>query len=827
MLPYPAHWEADVVLRDGRTAHLRPVTPDDAERLVDFYAKVSDESKYFRFFAAYPRLSTRDVNHLTTVDYDSRVVLLALVGAEVVGVVQYERVSSTEVEVAFLVQDAHQGRGLGSVLLEHLAEVARERGIGRFRADVLPANQHMLAVFRAAGYQVDSRTSDGVVSLSFDVRPTEASQAVTQEREHRAEARSVARLLAPRSVAVIGVSRSGKGVGASALRNLISAGFTGDIHVIHPEAAEVYGVRAYPRLHDVPGGVELVIVAVPAHGVAALVSDAARAGAAGLVVVSEGFAETGRAEGRAMQGELVRLVRAYGMRLLGPNALGLINPDVEVRLNASLSPLFPPLGTTAFFAQSGALGIALLENVARRGLGLSGFVSAGNRADVSGNDMLQYWEDDPATRAVLLYLESIGNPRKFYRLARRVGRTKAVVAVKSGGATQGVPIGHTVRRGNVPQAAIEALFSQAGVIGVDNIHEMFDVAQLLACQPVPAGPGVAIVANSGALSLLAAAACARHGLEVVGSRVDLGSTATGRDLAATLAAVDADPAVHSVVVAVAPPVDATLAEHAVAVAQAAARGTKTVVATYVGLAALGGEPAQGDVPAYPTPEDAVRALAAVTAYGQWRRRTEVHGPVPTDIDAEAAAALVDEALAGRADGVELDRASVAVLLGLYGIRLDARPSGAADSGLTPTRDRPDEDGTDGDWRRVAVRTREDPLFGPVVSFGLAGIVSDVLGDVGYGIPPLTELDATELVHSIKAAPLLLGHGGRPALDVSALADLLVRVGRLAYDLPHVAVLDLDPVVVAPRGFVVLGATCALRRSAVRVDRAVRSLPDAG
>ncbi len=824
MLPYLAHWEADVVLRDGRTAHLRPVTPGDAERLVDFYAKVSDASKYFRFFAAYPRLSTRDVDHLTTVDYDSRVVLLALVGAELIGLVQYERVSPIEAEVAFLVQDQHQGRGLGSVLLEHLAEVARERGIRRFSADVLPANQHMLAVFRAAGYQVDSRTSDGVVALSFDVRPTEASRAVTQEREHRAEARSVARLLAPRSVAVVGVSRSGKGVGASALRNLVSAGFTGDIHVIHPEAAEVHGVRAHPRLQDVPGGVELVVVAVPADGVAALVSDAARAGAAGLVVVSEGFAETGRAEGRAMQSELVRLVRAYGMRLLGPNALGLINPDVKVRLNASLSPLFPPLGTTAFFAQSGALGIALLENVARRGLGLSGFVSAGNRADVSGNDMLQYWEDDVATRAVLLYLESIGNPRKFYRLARRVGRTKPVVAVKSGGATQGVPIGHTVRRGDVPQAAIEALFSQAGVIGVDNIHEMFDVAQLLACQPVPAGPGVAIVANAGALSLLAAAACARRGLEVVGSRVDVGSTATGRDLAAALAAVDADPAVHSVVVAVAPPVDATLAEHADAVAQAAARGTKTVVATYVGLAALGGEPAQGDVPAYPTPEDAVRALAAVTAYGQWRRRPDAQGQVHTEIDAEAAAALVDEALAGRADGVELDRASVAVLLGLYGIRLHDEPPGVSDPGSKPIppQDRPDEDG-----RRVAVHTREDPLFGPVVSFGLAGVVSDVLGDVGYAIPPLTELDATELVHSIKAVPLLLGHGGRRPLDVSALADLLVRVGRLAYDLPHVAALDLEPVVVAPRGLVVLGATCALRRSAVRVDRAVRSLPDAG
>jgi len=841
---WPAHWEADVLLRDGRTAHLRPIRTDDAPRVVDFYARVSDESKYFRFFAPYPVLSRRDVERLTAVDYDSRVVLVALLAGEIIGLVQYERVSAAAADVAFLVQDAHQGRGLASVLLEHLAEVARERGIRRFSADVLPLNRHMLAVFKAAGYSVDSRTSAGVVALSFDVSPTEASRAVAQEREHRAEARSVARLMTARSVGVAGASRTGLGVGSAALRHLRSGGFTGSVCAVHPEATEVCGVPAYRSFQDIPGGAELAVVAVPAPMVANIAMDAAAAGAVALVVVSEGFAETGRAEGRALQSELVRIARAYGLRLLGPNALGLLNTDPAVRLNASLSPTLPPHGTTAFFAQSGALGIALLENVARRGIGLSTFVSAGNRADISGNDMLQYWQDDPGTSAVMLYLESIGNPRKFSRIARRVGRVKPVVAVRSAGATQGVPLGHTVRRSDIPHAAIEAMYDQAGVIGVDNIHEMFDVAQLLSRQQIPAGTGVALVGNSDALGLLAAAACARHGLVTVGERVNLGSTATGADLAAVLAAVKADPAVHSIVVTVACPVDRTISDHVVAVEQAAAIGPQTVVATYVGRGVFGDHQTglagldrdtvdrdtldrdtvdRGRTPAYGTPEDAVRALAAVTAYGEWRRRPDLGEPELHGIDPEAAASLVEEAVSGRPGGVELDRAAVGALLALYGIELDpaVTAGSSAFDGVSAAALVADARG-----RRVVLRTREDPLFGPIVSFGLAGVASEILGDVTYRIPPLTEPDARELVLSIRAAPLLLGRSGTAPLDLDALVNLVLRVGQLAYELPDVAALDLDPVLVRPEGVVVLAATCRLEQSAVRVDRSARSLSDA-
>jgi acyl-CoA synthetase (NDP forming)/GNAT superfamily N-acetyltransferase len=821
---YPAHWEADVVLRDGRTAHLRPVTPDDAPAVVSFYAGVSEQSKFNRFFAPYPELSPRDVDRLTTVDYDSSVVLVALLRDAIIGLVQYERLSPTEADVAFLVQDAHQGRGLASVLLEHLAEVARERGIHRFTADVLPSNRHMLAVFRAAGYSVDSRTEDGVVSLSFGVDPTEASRAVTQEREHRAEARSVARLLAPRSVAVAGASRTGRGVGSATLRHLAEAGFTGDLYAVHPEAADVCGIPAYPRFQDIPGGADLAVIAVPSEAVADVVADAAAGGARALVVISEGFAETGTVDGRAKQRELVRLARLHGMRLLGPNALGLLNTDPAVRLNASLSPQLPPHGRTAFFAQSGALGITLLENVARRGLGISSFVSAGNRADISGNDMLQYWQDDPGTAAVMLYLESIGNPRKFSRLARRVGHVKPVVAVRSTGATQGVPLGHTVRQTAVPQAAIEAMYEQAGVIGVDTIHEMFDVAQLLARQPVPAGTGVAIVGNSDPLSLLAAAACTRYGLVPVAERVSLRSTATGAELAAALDVAAANPAVHSIVVTVARRTDGSVADHVAAVAAAGARGAQTVVATYVGLRAFAGSAdvdggVLDSVPTYPTPEDAVRALAAVTAYGEWRRRPDVGEPALDDIDPDAAADLIDEALLGRPEGIDLDRASLGALLGLYGVPLQQVTAGspAAVEGSAPGAS------VTTPGRRVVIRTREDALFGPMVCFGLAGIASDVLGDVGYRIPPLTELDARELVLSVRAAPLLTGEGGRPPLDLDGLVGLLVRLGRLAYDVPHVAELEVTAIAEVD-GVRVVDASCHLQRSAARVDRSARSLP---
>jgi acyl-CoA synthetase (NDP forming)/RimJ/RimL family protein N-acetyltransferase len=864
--PYPAHWEADVVLSDGATAHLRPIRPDDADRLVEFYGRVSDDSKYFRFFAPYPTLSPRDVETFTQVDHTDRVALIVLIGDEMIAVGRYERIDAGQAEVAFLVEDDHQGRGVGSVLLEHLAQAARERGIGRFVAEVLPHNHKMITVFSEAGYTIASRLTDGIVHVEFEIRPTDDSIDVMTAREHRAEARSIQRLLTPRSVAVIGASRSRDKVGHALVRNLVRGGFTGPVYAVNPDATAVSGVPAYPSVRDVPGEVDLALVAVPADAVADVVLDCAARGVKGLVVVSAGFAETGP-DGRERQGELVRIARSHGMRVVGPNCLGIVNTDPAYSLNASMAPVVPPPGRVGFFSQSGALGIAILEAVAARGLGLSTFVSAGNRADVSGNDLLQYWYDDPATEVVLLYLESLGNPRKFSRLARMVAAEKPVVAVKSGRSTQGVPLGHTVRVTDTPVAALDAMFRQSGVIRVDTLAEMFDVAQALALQPLPAGPRVAVVGNSDSLGLLAADAAAAAGLEVVGAPDDLGPRATAADFEQALTRLVDDPGVDSVVVVYVPTLESGRAEEVARVlAAVAAPGTKPVVTTFLGSEGVPealrllddrGVPGRGSVPSYPSPEEAARALAHVTSYAQWRVRPRGDVPVIDGCDAETARKLVAAERAGRPGGGPLEGPALSELLASYGITLlEMVPVATVDDAVRAgerlgwtvvlkataphLRHRPDLADV---WRNidtpdemrdawatmcrtltdpatagcvvqpmappgvpVTVRAQEDALFGPVVSFGVSGVTTELLGDRSYRIPPLTDVDAAAMVREIKAAPLLLGYRGGAMADVRAVEDLLHRVSRLIDDLPEVADVELGTVLVGTEGLAVVNAS---------------------
>jgi len=864
--PYPAHWEADVVLSDGATAHLRPIRPDDADRLVEFYGRVSDDSKYFRFFVPYPTLSPRDVETFTQVDHTDRVALIVLIGDEMIAVGRYERIDAGQAEVAFLVEDDHQGRGVGSVLLEHLAQAARERGIGRFVAEVLPHNHKMITVFSEAGYTIASRLTDGIVHVEFEIRPTDDSIDVMTAREHRAEARSIQRLLTPRSVAVIGASRSRDKVGHALVRNLVRGGFTGPVYAVNPDATAVSGVPAYPTVRDVPGEVDLALVAVPADAVADVVLDCAARGVKGLVVVSAGFAETGP-DGRERQGELVRIARSHGMRVVGPNCLGIVNTDPALSLNASMAPVVPPPGRVGFFSQSGALGIAILEAVAARGLGLSTFVSAGNRADVSGNDLLQYWHDDPATEVVLLYLESLGNPRKFSRLARMVAAEKPVVAVKSGRSTQGVPLGHTVRVTDTPVAALDAMFRQSGVIRVDTLAEMFDVAQALALQPLPAGPRVAVVGNSDSLGLLAADAAAAAGLEVVGAPDDLGPRATAADFEQALTRLVDDPGVDSVVVVYVPTLESGRAEEVARVlAAVAAPGTKPVVTTFLGSGGVPealrllddrGVPGRGSVPSYPSPEEAARALAHVTSYAQWRVRPRGDVPVIDGCDAETARKLVAAERAGRPGGGPLEGPALSELLASYGITLlEMVPVATVDDAVRAgerlgwtvvlkataphLRHRPDLADV---WRNidtpdemrdawatmcrtltdpatagcvvqpmappgvpVTVRAQEDALFGPVVSFGVSGVTTELLGDRSYRIPPLTDVDAAAMVREIKAAPLLLGYRGGAMADVRAVEDLLHRVSRLTDDLPEVADVELGPVLVGTKGLAVVNAS---------------------
>ena len=423
---------ADVLLSDGSAAHLRQIRPEDAPAIVEFHSRMSERTRYLRYFSPYPRIPERDLERFVNVDHRDREAFVVVSGPRISAVGRYERLGhdSPEAEVAFVVEDAHQGRGIGSVLLEHLAQAARENGIKRFVAEVLPQNGGMLRVFSDFGYQIQRRYADGVVHLEFPIEPTEKSREVQESREQRTEARSIARLLAPRAVAVYGASASGQGIGAAMLGHLRDGGFTGTIVPVHRRASRVAGLPAYRSAVEAGVAVDLALIAVPPEAVADAVDDAARSGAAGLVVVSAGFAEAG-ADGAATQRALVERAHEAGLRVVGPNSMGIANTQNSVRLNATLAPMLPAAGRVGFFSQSGALGVALLAEADRRGLGLSSFVSAGNRADVSGNDLLQYWQDDPGTDVVLLYLETFGNPRKFARLARRMSRVKPVVAVAS------------------------------------------------------------------------------------------------------------------------------------------------------------------------------------------------------------------------------------------------------------------------------------------------------------------------------------------------------------------------------------------------------------
>ncbi|MFG1772466.1 GNAT family N-acetyltransferase [Nocardia salmonicida] len=503
----PQHWYGDVLAADGGVVQVRPIVPADADALAAFHTGLSDRTRYLRYFGPYPQISPKDMYRTTHVDYRDRVGLVAVLGTAIIAVARYEllaRQGPRAAEVAFVVADEHQGRGLGSVLLEHLAGAAAENEVVAFVAEVLAENEAMITVFREAGYQLQRSRDGSEVHLEFAIDPTEALRTVRDSREAASEARSVGNLLAPGSVAVIGASPERTRVGGAVLANLLAGGFSGPVFPVNLHRRSVRGVRAYATVREIPDEVDLAVVAVPPAAIGAVLDDCMAKGVKGLVVLTAGFGETGAA-GLAAEHDLVAAARGHGMRVVGPSALGIANTDPAVGLNATLAPVLPERGRIGFFCQSGPLGAAILGEAAARNLGLSTFVSAGNRADVSGNDLLQYWDTAADTEVILLYLESFGNPRKFSRLARRVARGKPIVAVSSGRLAAGADMDRTV---------VRDLFGQAGIIQVDSISELFDCAALLACQPLPKGPRVAVVGNSAALNWLAIDAARGEGLRV-------------------------------------------------------------------------------------------------------------------------------------------------------------------------------------------------------------------------------------------------------------------------------------------------------------------------
>ena len=865
---YPAEWEADVVLSDGGTVHVRPVRPTDADRLVAFHGRLSHQSVYYRFFSPRPRLSQDDVTRFTTVDYDDRMALVALLGDDLIGIASYDRwPGRREAEVAFTVDDEHQGRGVATVLLEHLAVIARSHGMTRFTAEVLPENRKMLSVFKRAGFQAKSQFADGVVEVGMGILETDEALEAMHEREHIAEARSVARLLAPRTVAVIGAGERRGTVGHEVLRNLISHGFTGAVYPVHPTAHAVASVRAWPSVLDVPDDVDLAVLAVPACEVVKVVEQCARKRVRGLVILAAGFAEVDEA-GATAEGELVSIAHRHGMRVLGPASMGVISTVPEVSMHATYAPVTLIPGRVAFSSQSGPLGVALLEQAHRAGVGISHFVALGNKADVSTNDFLQYWEGDEATSVMALHIASFGNPRKFTRLARRVSKTKPIVAVKTGGGDS--------------DRTVDALFRQTGVIPVNEVAQLFDVARVLESQPLPPGDRVVVLSNAHGVQALAEGALVRAGLQMAelaaDSRAHLasilreGASVTNPvDLTFAAEPADYDGALRCVLADDA--VDLALVIYASAVPTRLQDITDVIIACERGPSDEAGgrerprcrrpRPARRprtqravvrvprDRGRHPRPCRRARALEA-PARGD-RARTSTGSPSTSagrrrSSPTRSTCAQPAPSCRGQSQP-RCSTSSASPSLRPWRSRLSRlrsprRTSSGTRYALKATGmrrlgrseaagvalDLHDDDAVRGTYGRMSrslgvgmsealVQTMIDPgletavgirhhaTFGPVVTFGLGGAFAEAIDDVATRVTPLTDRDAADLVRSARAWSVLAD--SIYALD--ALEDLLLRVGLLADLMPEVIALAMNPVLISTE-------------SATAVDLTIRVAP---
>ena len=877
---YPSDREADVVLRDGTTVHVRPVRPGDGAEIRAFLEGVSDDSIGFRFFGM-PNLGWA-TNWAVDVDYADRFGLVVETGTPrvIIAHAVYVRIHATRAEVAFLVTDAWQGHGIATILLAHLAEVAEQHGISTFVAEVLPHNHRMVEVFRESGFPVELRSRPDALEVELPTSLSEAAIDRFQERERIASVAAVRSFLEPRSVAVIGASRRRGTIGGEILHNLIDGGFTGEVYPVNENADQVQSLPAYRSVRDIAGGVDLAVVAVPADGVVAVARDCAAAGVRALLVISANFAESG-AEGARRQRELVEVCRGAGIRLVGPNCLGVLNTAPEVRLNATFAPPVSVPGHVGFMSQSGGLGIAIIQAAGRLGLGLSSFVSVGNKADLSGNDFLQYWEQDPGTELALLYLESFGNPRKFARIARRVASSKPIVAVKSGRSAAGARAtsSHTGAMLSASDVSVDALFEQAGVIRTDTMHELFDVAALLAAQPVPKGDRVVIVTNGGGPGILCADACQAQGLEIpelsdeaggrlaeflpasasFGNPVDMIASASADDYRRTLQTLIDTDACDAIIAIFVPPLVTEAADVATAIREVSQANPEATIASVFMVS--GGSPAElrSDgmrVPCYQFPEDAARAMALASRHGRWRARERGRLPELPAARRVEAAAIISRELAGGPGW--LSPGCVAQLLECYGLPLietklvstPAQAAAAAAELKTPVALKASATGlihkTDAGGVRLdlrgakAVRAAADSIeeavtraghtldglivqpmaptgvelivgvvndrsFGPVLACGAGGTTAELIQDVAVRITPLTDIDAREMIRSLRTFPLLDGYRGAPRCNIAAVEDVLLRMSAMVEAHPEIVELDCNPLIVTPERALIVDA----------------------
>ncbi len=882
---YPSRHEMEVLLKTGHKILLRPIRREDTTRWLSFVNRLSDRTKYLRFHYVPKNFTEEDAIRYCTVDYCNTFAFVAELlqkqRKDIIAVGRYYRLANQRsAEVSFAIEDAYQGIGLGTVLLEWLANVARDKGITTFEAEVLRENEPMLKVFRDYGFHVISRLDSGVFRLTFSIARTKRVAKKEEKREVDSTIASLKYLLYPRSVAVIGASRKTGSIGQLLMEQLIHNDFTGVVYPVNPNADSVMSVKVYPSILDVPGAVDLAIIALPAALVARTADECGQKGVRAVLVISDGFKERGP-EGAARESELREITLGHGMRLVGPNCMGVINTDPSVRLNGTFSRTYPPHGNVSFLSQSGAMGLAILDYARSVNMGISTFISVGNRADISANDLLQYWEQDPQTKVILLYLESFGNPRRFSRIARRVSARKPILVVKSGSTPAGcrAASSHTGAMAT-PEIVSDALFCQAGIIRINSLEELFDVAILLANQPVPRGKNLAIVTNGGGPGIMASDACVRQGLSLaefsaqtrdalksavrrdvgIDNPLDLTAGAGPEEFENVLRILAEDSQVHAVLTMFIPATAISPETMQSAVSRAAfafQRQEKPLLACFIGQKGVHRKLAAGRrfVPSYLFPEEAVGALARAVEYGEIMRKPKGVIPSFKDIRREKAQRLIKEVMQKSCERpIWLSAGEIARLLACYGICLEetlvARSAEEAagiagkigfpvavklhSSTVTHKTDvggvvldikdekevkkayrdikvRLAATGRGGEMEGVTVQrfvtggveaivgVTQDTTFGPLIMFGLGGIYAELFKDVAMRLHPLTDLDARELIGSIKMGKLFEGFRGSPPSDKPALEELLLRLSAMVEDVREIAELDLNPVKVMPQG----------------------------
>jgi acetate---CoA ligase (ADP-forming) len=894
---YPAHREATIVLRDGSTLSVRPIRPEDEEELARFFASLSLESRVFRFFAAVANAGA-SIKRMIDVDYTTRYGLIAVAGAqhEIVGHAMYVLIDARKAELALAVADSYQGKGLGTILLGQLAQAAAEAGIDVLEAVVRPENHRMLDVLRQSGFPLQSRSEPGEIHAELPTRLSADAIERFEDRERLASVAAVGLVLQPRSVAVIGASRTRGSIGAELFHNLVSFGFTGNVYPVNPAATEIDGFPAYRSVLDIDAAVELAVITVPAAAVVQVARECAAKGVRGLVVISAGFAEVG-GDGLELQRRLVEVCRDSGMRLVGPNCMGVINTAASINLDATFAPDRPLRGHLGFLSQSGGLGIAVMARAQALGSGVSSFVSVGNKADISGNDLIQFWESDAETAMIMLYLESFGNPRRFARVARRVSRTKPILAVKSGRTQAGsrATSSHTGALLAASDVTVDALFAQAGVIRTDTLAELFDTVLLMGSQPLPAGNRVAILTNAGGPAILCADACEASGLVVpplpestrhelaqflpaaasTSNPVDMIASATATDYARAIAVLAACDGIDSVIVIFTPPLVTQAADVVEAIHGAASSLSRKIPMLSVFMSKESVprliEARDVAIPHYPFPEDAGRALARAARYSAWVAIPEEPVVALDGIEHDRASAVVASALVQ--DGGWMAAEAVAELLRCYrvplvesrlapgpeeaaraardltglvalkaiapgvlhktdagGVRLGLKPS-AVERAATEIAEAFRKAGHPVTAFQVQpmippgvemiVGVVQDSHFGPVLACGAGGTATELLKDVAVRITPISPGEAHRMVRSLKTFPLLDGYRGAPRADVDALEDVLLRVSALVEAHSQVAEMDLNPLIVHPRGTVAVDARIRLEPSLTHKPLAAR------